>query len=599
MAHVTVPNQNARIAYTAAAGQTLFPVPFPFFGASDLLVYSGGILATSGYGVTGAVVDGGFSSGQVAFGVAPGAGVQVVIRRRVAPVRATDFPYPSRILDLQALNTDLDRQAAATADVKAEVQQALRAPGLEGDMAVLPAAAERASRLLGFDASGSPLLYDPALLGGGGGEVPWIVPPGSVALDQLAADLATRIDLLDGSESIPGSVNARIAIEKAARENAVIALTGQIEGFETQVTGVQETAGDALSLAQSVQAVNATQATQITTAQTQAGNALALAQTVNTAQTGLAAQVATVSTKSDDAFALAQQAKTAADGAAQQVSLTQVEVDETKSLVADIQTAQAGLATSLSTAIVETAEAKAIAQEAKTATEGLASAVTTVQTQANGTAASVQQLLLTEDARKASYSLKTDVNGNVVGFGITNDGTVQGSGIVFRTDRFRIVAPSEGADAASVFETVGGVTYIRSTIIGEGRIGADNLAANAATELTGARDLAEYMPGGLAVTCLVFGFAMPRAGTALISYTAQVDQPQFNPDGSILSQGWRTEIFLNGISLSAAEGAYRGPCAMNAFQALPGGFHTLTVTFYGVDTCKIKGQSISALARWR
>ena len=50
--------------------------------------------------------------------------------------------------------------------------------------------------------------------------------------DQLFSDLADRIDLIDGSSSLTGSVNARIAAETAARNSAVASLQSSIADLE-------------------------------------------------------------------------------------------------------------------------------------------------------------------------------------------------------------------------------------------------------------------------------------------------------------------------------------------------------------------------------
>ena len=58
--------------------------------------------------------------------------------------------------------------------------------------------------------------------------------------DQLFSDLADRIDLIDGSSSLTGSVNARIAAETAARNSAVASLQSSIadlEGLEDWANG--------------------------------------------------------------------------------------------------------------------------------------------------------------------------------------------------------------------------------------------------------------------------------------------------------------------------------------------------------------------------
>lgn len=105
-----------RKEYTSTAGQTVFPVPFPFFDNVDLKVYIAGKLQTLGthYTVTGA---GTSEGGAVTFTTALGAGVTVVIRRLLVIERVTDFPL-SGPFDIEELNREFDRIVAMLQQLK-------------------------------------------------------------------------------------------------------------------------------------------------------------------------------------------------------------------------------------------------------------------------------------------------------------------------------------------------------------------------------------------------------------------------------------------------------------------------------------------------
>jgi hypothetical protein len=66
----------------------------------------------------------------------------------------------------------LDREAVLAMEHGGIKEQSLRAPVRElTGMNPLPVAPLRANKILGFDVSGQPMLYDPATLGGGGGDL--------------------------------------------------------------------------------------------------------------------------------------------------------------------------------------------------------------------------------------------------------------------------------------------------------------------------------------------------------------------------------------------------------------------------------------------
>ncbi|WP_211848274.1 hypothetical protein [Neoroseomonas eburnea] len=157
MAHVTIPAEDPFIAYTGDGVTVAFPVPFTFFDAADITVYLDGVEQGSGYSVSGDPLDGGFQDGTVTFVSAPGAGVAVVLVRRLDVERVTDFPYPSQVLDIQSLNSELDRLVAMLQGIGLDSRRALRVPASEITVNELPGRAARANKVLAFDGDGQPI----------------------------------------------------------------------------------------------------------------------------------------------------------------------------------------------------------------------------------------------------------------------------------------------------------------------------------------------------------------------------------------------------------------------------------------------------------
>jgi hypothetical protein len=156
MPHVTIPGTDPRAGYTAASGQQVFPIPFPFFSTSDIKAEVNQS-AVAGFTVTGVAVDGGFAFGTLTFSTPRTAGDFVLIYRSVPVLRVTDFPYPSTTLDIQSLNTEFDRITAILQEQATNLGLCLRVPIGGSGIPALPSATGRANRYLAFDGSGNPV----------------------------------------------------------------------------------------------------------------------------------------------------------------------------------------------------------------------------------------------------------------------------------------------------------------------------------------------------------------------------------------------------------------------------------------------------------
>lgn len=136
-----------------ATAQASFAVPFAFWKSSDLKVYVGDVLQTTGYTVSGG--DG--AGGTVTLSAAV-ANTTVAIIRRLRIERTTDFPNAGP-LKTPAVNRQLDQYTAMLQQLDDDGARALRVP--ENDPATgaaLPPLEQRAGRVLGFDADGKPVV---------------------------------------------------------------------------------------------------------------------------------------------------------------------------------------------------------------------------------------------------------------------------------------------------------------------------------------------------------------------------------------------------------------------------------------------------------
>ena len=128
-AHVKIPPLDVAPSFTVGAAQAVFNIAFPFFQASDILVYVGGVLLDpSAYTVAGLFVQngsavvGGFGSGTVTLNVAV-TNTVVVIDRQITEGRNTDFSSTAPFSQDQ-VNTDLDKLTARDSDINRTLARA-------------------------------------------------------------------------------------------------------------------------------------------------------------------------------------------------------------------------------------------------------------------------------------------------------------------------------------------------------------------------------------------------------------------------------------------------------------------------------------------
>lgn len=141
-----------RVQYTASAGQTVFPYPFPIFDDADLVVDIDGAITTD-YTVSGAGDDNG---GSVTLTSGASAGEVVTIYRDIAIGRDTDFqqngPWRSA-----AINDDLDKLTLIAQQLESATTRAIRVSQndtVDFDNLVLPSKDSRANKYPVFDNEG-------------------------------------------------------------------------------------------------------------------------------------------------------------------------------------------------------------------------------------------------------------------------------------------------------------------------------------------------------------------------------------------------------------------------------------------------------------
>ncbi|MBJ64775.1 MAG: hypothetical protein CMB55_08295 [Euryarchaeota archaeon] len=216
---INIADNSPRISYTVGSGvtQTSFAVPFEFFDNADLNVFINGVLQTitTNYTVSGG--DG--STGTISMSVTGGAsGSTVVITRNITLERTTDFPV-SGAFNIVALNTELDRLVAISADLQDQANRALQLTDFDAAVSlVLPDVDTRKGKTLAFNASTGAVEAGPSI-------------SDVQAVSAASTDIALLADIQDGTI-------ATNAITTLAPIQSDLAILGPISTNITTVAGV-------------------------------------------------------------------------------------------------------------------------------------------------------------------------------------------------------------------------------------------------------------------------------------------------------------------------------------------------------------------------
>jgi hypothetical protein len=191
--------------FIATAGQTVFPVTFPFFAASDLAVVRARagvettLALTADYTVTGA----GNEAGGTVTLTAPALANDIIVIRSAQPIARTEDFADGQALTSVALNAEFARWWIALQQLAGALSRVIALAETDAAADVrLPPVDGRRNRLLGFDANGDLVALDlEDVLGDGGDYV--------ILQTEDGVSLAVAQTLLDALlAQITGSIGA-------------------------------------------------------------------------------------------------------------------------------------------------------------------------------------------------------------------------------------------------------------------------------------------------------------------------------------------------------------------------------------------------------
>lgn len=237
--------QNPISQHTGNGVATTFAYSFGVLLRADLRVRVDGAEVTTGFTVSGV---GSRTGGTVTFTAAPASGAQILIYRQVVRSRDTDYQYSGDLRE-EVLDADFDRLWMAIQEDASQFGRIVRAPVGE-TLQELPAAALRASKFLGFDASGN--LIVASLSGSGSLEI--VVADGSITLTKLATAVRDLINgalqrsggTMGGALELAGNASSALhAVPKQQLDTAIAGITGRLIGVQvlTSSTTYTPTAG--------------------------------------------------------------------------------------------------------------------------------------------------------------------------------------------------------------------------------------------------------------------------------------------------------------------------------------------------------------------
>lgn len=163
MTHVVVSNITPRTSYSPTTGTSYtIPSTWGFFASSDIVVYSGTTqlsyaatpTSSTNFATSGSAVDGGYQGGNIVLGAASTANTITLILE-VPVARETDFPYPSATINIEDLNTDLDKSYVLHQQFVRDLARTIQlADSDTGSVGTLPQSSDRAGKFAYFDTTG-------------------------------------------------------------------------------------------------------------------------------------------------------------------------------------------------------------------------------------------------------------------------------------------------------------------------------------------------------------------------------------------------------------------------------------------------------------
>lgn len=367
-----------RNQYTATSGQTVFTVSFEFFENADLKVYKNAALQTitTHYTVTGAGVTGG---GSITLTSGATAGDIITIVRDIPVKRVTDFPT-SGPFNISALNTELDKIVAMVQEREDDITRVVQLSDTDTSTSLtLPIAASRASKVLGFDATGNAIVMQE--LGNYRGN--WAASTAYVLRDIVKdtsnANIYICVQAHTSSGSQPLSTNPNAAswallVDAATATSASSSASASASAAASSASAASGSASSASTSASNASTSATNASNSASSASTSATNAANSASSASTSATNAANSATSASGSAATATTQASNAASSASSAASSASTATTQAGNASTSASNAASSASSASTSASNASTSASNAASSASSAASAQSAAESA---------------------------------------------------------------------------------------------------------------------------------------------------------------------------------------------------------------------------------
>ena len=388
---VPINNVTRRVVY-AASGTGPYSFTFEILAAGDIAVYRDDTLLTITTDYTVTINSNG--TGSITLTAAPTGATQIAIVGNRTISRTTDFVTGGDFF-ANTLNDELDQQTIFNQQNAEGLSRALQAPQTDPTTInmILPRAALRANKALGFDANGNPAIADTLGTNRGNWSAAVLYYVRDIIKDTTNNNIWQCIVQHTSSGSQPINTNTDSA-KWTLLVDAASATTSATNAANSATAAASSASAAATSASNAARSASSA-STSASNASTSATNAASSASTASTAATNAAASESTASTAATNASNSATSASTSASNASTSASNAASSASSASTSASNASTSATSASNSASTATTQATNAASSASaaatsasNAATSASNAASSASTASTAATNAAAS-------------------------------------------------------------------------------------------------------------------------------------------------------------------------------------------------------------------
>lgn len=221
---MTISTTTNSVQYNGNGVTTVFPVPFIFYDDTDLIATTtivatgvSTVLTASDYSISG----GEGATGSLTVNTPVAVGTRITIERDLPYTQGDDF-LEGNTVQAETVEEAFDRNVIFAQQNAADIALALKFPNTDpaGLTTAIPSSVDRASKLLGFDASGNVTTFDDSVSSAAAAAA------SAAAAAASAASIALPLPIASGGSGQTSKTNAFDALSPATTKGDIIAYNG-------------------------------------------------------------------------------------------------------------------------------------------------------------------------------------------------------------------------------------------------------------------------------------------------------------------------------------------------------------------------------------